>query len=105
MRANKPYKNDDELIAVGCIHELGHNFGLLIDDHGGIDNVESVPPWKNSYWRYENYKSCLNYRYYKSINNCIIDYSDGTHGRGDFDDWSNLDYSFFKNSYFDWSKA
>ena len=38
----------------------------------------------------------MNYDYkYK-----ILDYSDGSHGRGDFDDWSNLDYDFFKNTDF-----
>jgi len=34
----------------------------------------------------------------------ILDYSDGSHGRNDFDDWGNLDFYFFKNSHFEWPK-
>ena len=36
--------------------------------------------------------------------NDIIDYSDGTHLRRDFDDWGNLDFNFFKNTHFEWPK-
>jgi hypothetical protein len=39
----------------------------------------------------------MNY-YYKYK---IINYSNATHGIGDFDDWENLDFSFFKNSSFE----
>ncbi len=31
-----------------------------------------------------------------------LSYSDGSHGRGDFDDWSHLEFTFFKNSHLDW---
>jgi len=42
----------------------------------------------------------MNYRYtYR-----IIDYSDGYHGKGDYKDWSNLDFEFFKNTHFEWPK-
>ncbi len=34
----------------------------------------------------------------------MLDYSDGTQGYGDFDDWDNLDFTFFKNTYFEWPK-
>ena len=34
----------------------------------------------------------------------MLDYSDGTHGYGDFDDWDNLDFTFFKNTHFEWPK-
>ena len=30
----------------------------------------------------------------------ILDFSDGTRGSGDFDDWSHMDFSFFKNTHF-----
>ena len=38
----------------------------------------------NYYWKYK-----------------IFSFSDGSHGRGDFDDWSAIDFSFFKNSHFE----
>jgi len=64
------------------MHELGHNLGLFEYTFGGIDN-ESC-----------NTKSCLNYRYSFSL----VDYSDGSRGENDYDDWSNINLSFFKHS-------
>ncbi len=87
----------DKIIVGGIIHELGHTMGLLIDDHGGIDNVNSIKFFTKDGWQYKNYFSCLNYRYVF----LLLGFSDGSHGRGDFDDWSNLDYSFFKNTNFE----
>ena len=76
------------------MHELGHNLGLFEDDFGGIDNESCNAPWLPGYWKYANYKSCLNYRYSFEL----IDYSDGSHGENDFDDWGKIDLSFFKDS-------
>ncbi len=78
------------------MHELGHNLGLFEDDFGGIDNESCNAPWLSGYWKYANYKSCLNYRYSFSL----VDYSDGSHGINDFNDWEKIDLSFFKNSYY-----
>ena len=47
--------------------------------------------------KYRNYKSSMSY-YYKYK---IFTFSDGSHGRGDFDDWGHQDLSFFKKSHFD----
>ena len=88
------------LIVGGSIHELGHTLGLFVDDHDGIDNMGDTKILSLEWWRYRNYRSCMNYLYtYR-----VIDYSDGSHGRGDFDDWGNLDFYFFKNSHFEWPK-
>ena len=87
------------LIILGVMHELGHTFGLFSDDFGGNDNRAAVEPFYKDYYIYSDYKSVMNYRYFLSI----LDYSDGNNGSVDFDDWGNLDYSFFKNSHFDWS--
>ncbi len=76
------------------MHEFGHMLGLFDDDFGGIDNESCNVPWRSGYWIYRNYKSCMNYRYAFQL----VDYSDGCHGRNDFDDWSNIDLTFFKNS-------
>ncbi len=78
------------------MHELGHNLGLWDNTFGGIDNESCNMPWLKGYWKYANYKSCMNYRYAFQL----VDYSDGSHGRNDFDDWSNINLSFFKDSYY-----
>ncbi len=74
------------------MHELGHSLGLHSSDFEGIDNDDSDKPWEEDYDKYENYKSCMNYRYQTDwgTTQCIIDYSDGTHGENDHDDWGNL---------------
>jgi len=39
----------------------------------------------------------MNYQYkYRLFN-----FSDGTNGEGDYDDWDNLELGFFKNSHFE----
>ena len=80
-----------QLIVGSIIHELGHVLGLLIDDHDGIDNDESYVMIRKSFWKYNNYKSYMNYRYTWEL----LDYSDGTHGKDDFNDWSDLELNFF----------
>jgi hypothetical protein len=89
-----PLWTRDQLIITGSMHELGHTLGLFADDHNGNDNRAAVKPWYKDFWLFRNYKSCMNYRYTWQI----LDYSDGTHGPGDFDDWGNLDFQFFKNT-------
>ena len=78
------------------MHELGHTLGLFWHTHNGIDNMTNVYPWLSGWSIYENYRSCMNYRYAWSL----IDYSDGSHGAGDFDDWSTIDPAFFEKRFF-----
>jgi len=86
----------DMLIIGGTVHQLGHSFNLLSDVYTGIDNTETLNPFSLHYWKYKNYKSTMNYRYKYTI----LEYSDGSHGRGDFNDWDNINLSFFKNTSF-----
>ncbi|RLF45031.1 MAG: hypothetical protein DRN29_07435 [Thermoplasmata archaeon] len=65
------------------MHELGHQLGL---PH------LRVFPWQILYWLSWNYKSCMNYRYTFKI----VDYSDGSHGFMDRDEWSNLNLQRFE---------
>lgn len=65
------------------MHELGHQLGL---PH------LRVFPWQPLYWLSWNYQSCMNYRY----NFKIVDYSDGTHGFMDRDDWGSIDLQRFE---------
>jgi parallel beta-helix repeat protein len=96
LKDNHPQYSRQRLIAGGTLHELGHTFGLTVDDHGGNDNMIATRLFTVQWWKYKNYKSCMNYQY----TYIIINYSDGSHGNGDFDDWTNLDFMFFKNTHF-----
>jgi len=99
-KETNPYFSIDRLIVGAIAHHLGHTLGLLADNYDGIDNYEAGKTFSIQWWKFRNYKSCLNY-YWKYK---IFSFSDGTHGKGDFDDWSSLDFSFFKNSHFEWPK-
>jgi len=63
------------------MHELGHSLGLSGPGHG-----------YTNHFKYRNYQSCMNYHnvYW------LIDYSDGTHGKYDFDDWDAIDLTRFQ---------
>jgi len=89
------------LIVTGSMHETGHTLGLLSDDFNGNDNIGATDPFLRELWIFRNYKSTMNYLYTWSI----MDYSDGTNGRVDFDDWGNLDFYFFKDTHFEWPKT
>jgi hypothetical protein len=71
--------------AGGIMHETGHTLGCRAP---GCDARKTVWPWQINYWRFADYKSCMNYRY---VYRGLIDYSDGSHGANDYDDWSNID--------------
>ncbi len=75
------------------MHEMGHNFGFRHGNPNGVDVQFGKYPWHPMYYVYRNYKSIMNYRYtYK-----IFDYSDGSHGFLDNDDWGTLDLSYFEH--------
>lgn len=90
-------------MAVCTMHEVGHTLGLTSLYHEGIDNATMVgrnnlPPLQKmkakfeaiSYW--SNYKSCMNYNKFSRY---LLDYSDGSHGLRDSNDWSYIDLTFF----------
>lgn len=82
--------------ASAYMHELGHSLGLtwLFGHDEG-----AYYPWQPLWWKSRPYRSIMNYGYmYGSYCN-LIDYSDGSHGKNDFDDWSNIDYSYFENDF------
>jgi len=77
------------------MHEMGHNFGLRAGHPYGCDVQLSKWPWQIGYWYYRTYKSIMNYHYtYK-----YFDYSDGTHGKRDFNDWGAVNLSYFEIPY------
>jgi hypothetical protein len=90
-------------MAVTVMHELGHTLGLISSYNRGIDNATMVgrndlPPLQKvkayfeaiKYW--SDYESCMNYNKFISY---LLDYSDGSHGPHDFDDWGFIDITFF----------
>jgi len=94
-----PQYSYEWLIICGSFHELGHTFGLFSDDFGGNDNRGALNLWQKDFWIYKNYKSIMNYLYTWTND---INYSDGNNGSGDFDDWGNFDYAFFKDTNFNY---
>ncbi len=83
-----------QLYAYNFMHELGHHFGIRFGKPFGCDNILSSKIWQPGFWRFAHYKSIMNYRYVFSI----FDYSDGTHGVRDYDDWKNIDLSYFEKN-------
>jgi len=83
-----------QLYAFNFMHELGHHFGIRFGKPFGCDNFLGSKFWQPAFWRYGRYKSIMNYRYVFSI----FDYSDGTHGIKDYDDWKNIDLTYFEKN-------
>jgi len=75
--------------AGGIMHETGHTSNIRAP---GVDADKSIWPWQVNYWRFAPYKSCMHYRY---IYRGVIDYSDGSHGKNDYDDWGTIDLTYF----------
>ena len=75
--------------AGGIMHETGHTLAIHAP---GCDAPNTVWPWQTNYWLYASYKSCMNYRY---VYRGLVDYSDGTHGTNDYDDWGTIDLTSF----------
>ena len=85
-------KTLENFYSSAMMHEMGHNFGIRFGEPIGCDNWFAKYPWQISFWFIRNYKSIMNYQYtYR-----ILDYSDGSHGWNDYNDWGNIDLSYFE---------
>ena len=82
----------DHVYASLIVHELGHNFGIRFGNPLGCDNPLTRTPFIIGRFIWRNYKSVMNYRY----TYYILDYSDGSHGKRDFDDWEEIDLTYFE---------
>jgi nitrous oxidase accessory protein NosD len=98
LAENHPTLTKSWVSLAASMHELGHTCGLIVTKFNGIDNRATIKPYYKEFWIYLPYKSILNYLYTYSF----MDYSDGTHGPGDYNDWGNLDFSFFKDTRFEY---
>lgn len=75
--------------AVQILHELGHSLGMHPEEFAGVDTQP------DEFDKYTNYKSCMNYLWFGYR---YFDYSDGTHGENDRNDWDVIDFSYFQRS-------
>ncbi len=89
IKRNNPL---DFVCACYIMHETGHTLGIDIFNPFGCDNRRTVNAWRLCWWIFSNYKSVMNYRYVHQI----LDYSDGSHGLFDHDDWGNLNFTWFQ---------
>ena len=85
------------VLASATMHELGHSLGIAPWTWGGNDNLTFAQgkQAKQAFLdQWGNYKSVMNYYYI--FNKKLVDYSDGSHGPGDQNDWKAFDLTSFK---------
>ena len=85
------------MLASAVMHELGHSLGIAPWTFGGNDNITWAQgkAAKAAYLEaWGNYKSVMNY--YCIFDKHLVNYSDGTHGPGDQNDWKAFDLTAFK---------
>jgi hypothetical protein len=92
------------LMAAIVLHELGHTLGIEPYTIEGCDNVsflidvnsigQMIKKFKNYINEWGNYKSVMNYLYVFDKN--LVDYSDGSNGFNDQNDWEKFYLPFFK---------
>lgn len=87
-----PFFDRDIVFASGYMHECGHTLGIFNGNTPGCDDSQSGPFQKN-WLKWMPYKSVMNYGYIYRI----LDYSDGSRGKNDFDDWNRLDLTYFQS--------
>ena len=92
----KPFTSTEErrniVYASAYMHETGHTLGIFNSNTPGCDDQYSKYPWQKDWWKWRPYKSVMNYGYMY----LMVDYSDGSRGKNDFNDWANLDLAFFQ---------
>jgi hypothetical protein len=85
--------NRDVIYASAYMHELGHTLGLnWLLGH----DISGYYAWQPLWWKSRPYKSIMNYGYMYGAFLNLVDYSDGSRGKNDFDDWSNIDFDYFE---------
>jgi len=73
------------------MHELGHTMGIRHETVPGNDNfsyTEGKAQKQAFIDAWGNYKSVMNYYYFWVYS--VVDYSDGSHGAGDNNDWADI---------------
>ena len=84
----------DVVYASAYMHELGHSLGLVFL---GGHTEGAYYPWQPLWWKFRPYKSIMNYGYMYGFLHDLVDYSDGSRGKNDFNDWENIDFYYFQS--------
>jgi hypothetical protein len=92
-QARNPLKPRDVVYASAYMHECGHSLAIYHGNTPGCDDQEGKYPWQLNWWKWLPYKSVMNYGYMYRI----VDYSDGSRGKNDFNDWARLDLAYFQS--------
>ena len=93
-KARLPWTSRDVVYASAYMHECGHTLGIFHGNTPGCDDQEGKYPWQLNWWKWRPYKSVMNYGYMYMM----VDYSDGSRGKNDFDDWNRLDFTYFQTN-------
>jgi hypothetical protein len=93
-KSRLPYLKRDIVYASAYMHECGHTLGIFNGNTPGCDDYYGKYPWQLNWWKWRPYKSVMNYGYMYQM----VDYSDGSRGKNDFDDWNRLDFNFFQTN-------
>jgi len=92
----KTDRKRDIVFASAYMHECGHTLGVFHFNTPGCDDQKGKYPWQKDFWIWRPYRSVMNYGYmYK-----IVDYSDGSRGQNDFNDWERMDFTHFQRTDF-----
>lgn len=83
----------DVVYASAYMHELGHTLGLVFL---GGHHTDAYYFWQPAWWKWRPYRSVMNYGYMYGFLHDLVDFSDGSRGKNDFDDWANLDLQWFQ---------
>jgi len=94
--SRQPWTDRSVVWASVYMHECGHTLGIFHGNTPGCDDQEGRYPWEIGWWRWRPYKSVMNYGYMY----LIVDYSDGSRGKNDFDDWDRIDLTYFDTPQF-----
>lgn len=86
-----PFTPERKAVAYASVymHELGHTLDIKMP---GGHSLGDYYPWQIGWWKWRPYKSCMNYGY----TYLLVDYSDGSRGRNDHNDWGTLDLLAFQ---------
>ena len=87
-----PWLKRDIVFASAYMHECGHTLNI---ENAAVDDQNSGSPFMLNYWKWRPYKSVMNYGYTFRM----VDYSDGSRGKNDFNDWSSMDLTAFETDF------
>ena len=91
-KSSKFLLEKNTVYASAYMHETGHTLGIFNGNTPGCDDNSGAYPWQLNWWRWRPYKSVMNYGYMYQM----VDYSDGSRGKNDFDDWNRIDLTYFQ---------